>query len=76
MHPAVGHPAAGLLSIDEAVPGDPELLRLRKDLSRGSYMYLRLIRDDIMQVLSASRHPQATPIAEAWRGIYTAGPDY
>jgi HEAT repeat protein len=66
----------GLLSIGEAVPSDPELRQLRKDLSLESFLYKRLITDDIVQVLSTSEHPQATSIAEAWRGIYAAGQDY
>lgn len=66
----------GLLSIGEAVPSDPELRQLRKDLSLESFLYKRLITDDIVQVLSTSEHPQAASIAEAWRGIYAAGQDY
>lgn len=66
----------GLLSIGEAVPSDPELRQLRKDLSQESFLYKRLITDDIVQVLSTSEHPQAASIAEAWRGIYAAGQDY
>lgn len=66
----------GLLSIGEPVPGDPELRRLRADLSQESFLYKRVITDDILQVLSTSEHPCAVSVAEAWRGIYSEGLDY
>jgi hypothetical protein len=66
----------GLLLIGQPVPGDPELRQTRADLSEESFLYKRLITDDIVQVLSISQHPQAGPIAEAWQGIYATLEDY
>src|SRR5262249_13282929 len=66
----------GLLAVGKPMPDDPELRRLRADLSQNSFQYKRLVTDDIMQVLSTSEHPCAASVAEAWRGIYSEGLDY
>ena len=65
-----------LLTLGEPLKGDPNLLALREDLSRDSVHYKRPTQDDILQVLSASEHPQASAIANAWQGIYANGLDY
>ncbi|HZD01525.1 MAG TPA: TIR domain-containing protein [Actinomycetes bacterium] len=65
-----------LLVAGEAPPDDIELVGLREQLARQSYSYKRLIKDDILEVLTESGHPQGPAIAEAWRGVYAMGLDY
>ncbi|MGG7569204.1 hypothetical protein [Streptomyces sirii] len=66
----------GLLVIDQPPPEDPDLHRLREDLAGDSFLYLRLITDDILEVLYGCQHPKARGIAKAWEGIYAEQLDY
>jgi len=59
-----------LLAAGLEAPADPELKTLRAALTEQSYLYKRLITDDIVAVLEGSENQFARPIADAWRRIY------
>jgi len=60
-----------LLAAGLEIPGDPEMRSLRAALAEESYLYNRLVTDDIVAILKNSENEFAAPIADAWQRIYT-----
>jgi hypothetical protein len=65
--------ALALVRIAGPPPSDPDLTRMCADLTQESYAYDRLIRDDIVAVLTESEHPRASRMVAAWGPIYAEG---
>jgi TIR domain len=65
-----------LLTIDEDLPGDPELEGLRELLAAESFMYRSVTQHDILETLTSSSHPSAAEIARAWKPMYDSSSAY
>lgn len=65
-----------LLAIGEELPGDPELMELRRLLADESFLYWSVTQNDIIETLRDSPHPASLEIAEAWKPLYEATSAY